>query len=249
MTGDGRGLLVLAPLSIEARAVRSGLPRARVVTVGMGPRRAERGAAAASKNNGSTRAVAVAGFCGALDTSLHPGEVVVASEIRGPGGPRALPSSGMLMAALSRLGVPARMGPILSVDHLVMRRDERHELAQTGAIAVDMESAWLASAANGHPLAVMRVVSDSPGRDLIAHPLATAVGGVRAYRALARAVPALETWAKATGSRRVLLAGPRSFCAGVDRAIEIVERALDRYGPPIYVRKQIVHNVHVVRDL
>src|SRR5205823_6061298 len=121
MTGDARGLLVLAPLSIEARAVRSGLPQARVVTVGMGPRRAE-----------------------------------------------------------------------------------RHELAQTGAIAVDMESAWLASAANGHPLAVMRVVSDSPGRDLIAHPLASAVGGVRAYRALARAVPALEVWARATGSRRVL---------------------------------------------
>jgi 4-hydroxy-3-methylbut-2-en-1-yl diphosphate reductase len=249
MTGDGRGLLVLAPLSIEARAVRSGLPRARVVTVGMGPRRAERGAAAASRGNGSTRAVAVAGFCGALDASLRPGEVVVASEIRGPGGPRTLPSSGMLMAALSRLGIPARMGPILSVDHLVIRRGERDELAQTGAIAVDMESAWLASAANGHPLAVMRVVSDAPGRDLIAHPLATAAGGVRAYRALARAVPALETWAKATGSRRVLLAGPRSFCAGVDRAIEIVERALDRYGPPIYVRKQIVHNVHVVRDL
>jgi 4-hydroxy-3-methylbut-2-enyl diphosphate reductase len=47
----------------------------------------------------------------------------------------------------------------------------------------------------------------------------------------------------------VLLAGPRSFCAGVERAIEIVERALHRYGPPVYVRKQIVHNVHVVRDL
>jgi 4-hydroxy-3-methylbut-2-enyl diphosphate reductase len=192
--------------------------------------------------------VAVAGFCGALDSTLHVGEVVVASEIRGPGGRRTLPSSGMLVAALSRLGIPARMGPILSVDHLV-RGGERDELAETGAIAVDMETAWLASAANGHPLAVMRVVSDSPGRDLIAHPLATAVGGLRAYRALARAVPALETWAKATGPRRVLLAGPRSFCAGVDRAIEIVERALDRYGPPIYVRKQIVHNVHVVRDL
>jgi 4-hydroxy-3-methylbut-2-en-1-yl diphosphate reductase len=248
MTGRGRGLLVLAPLSIEARAVRSGLPRARVVTVGMGPQRAERGAVAASRGNAATRAVAVAGFCGALDSSLHAGEVVVASEIRGRGEPRMLPSGGMLMAALSRLGIPARMGPILSVDHLV-RGSERDELAQTGAIAVDMESAWLASAANGHPLAVMRVVSDSPGRDLIAHPLATAVGGLRAYRALARAVPALETWAKATGPRRVLLAGPRSFCAGVDRAIEIVERALDRYGPPIYVRKQIVHNVHVVRDL
>jgi 4-hydroxy-3-methylbut-2-en-1-yl diphosphate reductase len=49
--------------------------------------------------------------------------------------------------------------------------------------------------------------------------------------------------------RRVLLAGPRSFCAGVERAIEIVERAIEIHGAPIYVRKQIVHNVHVVGDL
>ena len=50
-------------------------------------------------------------------------------------------------------------------------------------------------------------------------------------------------------SRRVLLAAPRSFCAGVDRAIEIVERLLPEHGPPIYVRHQIVHNDHVVQRL
>jgi len=50
-------------------------------------------------------------------------------------------------------------------------------------------------------------------------------------------------------SKRVLLAAPRSFCAGVDRAIEIVERLLEQHGPPIYVRHQIVHNDHVVRRL
>ena len=48
---------------------------------------------------------------------------------------------------------------------------------------------------------------------------------------------------------KVLLAAPRSFCAGVDRAIEIVERLLEQYGPPVYVRHQIVHNEHVVRRL
>jgi 4-hydroxy-3-methylbut-2-enyl diphosphate reductase len=47
----------------------------------------------------------------------------------------------------------------------------------------------------------------------------------------------------------VWLANPRSFCAGVERAIDIVERALDRYGSPVYVRRQIVHNAHVVGDL
>jgi 4-hydroxy-3-methylbut-2-en-1-yl diphosphate reductase len=47
----------------------------------------------------------------------------------------------------------------------------------------------------------------------------------------------------------VLLAAPRGYCAGVDRAVDIVERALRLHGPPVYVRKQIVHNIHVVRDL
>jgi 4-hydroxy-3-methylbut-2-enyl diphosphate reductase len=51
------------------------------------------------------------------------------------------------------------------------------------------------------------------------------------------------------GDGRVLLAAPRSFCAGVDRAIEIVERLLEQHGPPVYVRHQIVHNEHVVRRL
>jgi 4-hydroxy-3-methylbut-2-enyl diphosphate reductase len=49
--------------------------------------------------------------------------------------------------------------------------------------------------------------------------------------------------------KRVLLASPRGYCAGVERAIETVERALEQFGPPVYVRKQIVHNAHVVRDL
>jgi 4-hydroxy-3-methylbut-2-enyl diphosphate reductase len=49
--------------------------------------------------------------------------------------------------------------------------------------------------------------------------------------------------------KRVLLAAPRSFCAGVDRAIEIVERLLERHGPPVYVRHEIVHNDNVVKRL
>ncbi|MGH2954026.1 MAG: 4-hydroxy-3-methylbut-2-enyl diphosphate reductase [Solirubrobacterales bacterium] len=49
--------------------------------------------------------------------------------------------------------------------------------------------------------------------------------------------------------KRVLLAAPRGYCAGVDRAVEAVERALELYGPPVYVRKEIVHNKHVVEEL
>jgi 4-hydroxy-3-methylbut-2-en-1-yl diphosphate reductase len=52
-----------------------------------------------------------------------------------------------------------------------------------------------------------------------------------------------------TAPKKVLLAAPRGYCAGVDRAVQAVEQALDLYGPPIYVRKEIVHNKHVVQEL
>jgi 4-hydroxy-3-methylbut-2-enyl diphosphate reductase len=58
-------------------------------------------------------------------------------------------------------------------------------------------------------------------------------------------VPAATTFAPS----RVLLAAPRGYCAGVDRAVQAVEHALDIYGPPVYVRKEIVHNKHVVSEL
>ncbi|MEC7103499.1 MAG: 4-hydroxy-3-methylbut-2-enyl diphosphate reductase [Actinomycetota bacterium] len=51
------------------------------------------------------------------------------------------------------------------------------------------------------------------------------------------------------GQRKILLAAPRGYCAGVDRAVVTVEKALDLYGAPVYVRKQIVHNKHVVETL
>jgi 4-hydroxy-3-methylbut-2-en-1-yl diphosphate reductase len=59
-------------------------------------------------------------------------------------------------------------------------------------------------------------------------------------------VPSSETLA---GPSKVLLAAPRGYCAGVDRAVQTVEHALDLYGEPVYVRKEIVHNKHVVEEL
>ena len=62
----------------------------------------------------------------------------------------------------------------------------------------------------------------------------------------------LRAWVRATLCpmvKRVLLASPRGYCAGVERAVETVALALAHYGAPVYVRKQIVHNIHVVRDL
>ena len=66
-----------------------------------------------------------------------------------------------------------------------------------------------------------------------------------------------EVQARHTGDRpaqektalKIVLCAPRGFCAGVVRAIEAVERAIDRYGPPVYVRHEIVHNRYVVESL
>jgi 4-hydroxy-3-methylbut-2-enyl diphosphate reductase len=111
-----------------------------------------------------------------------------------------------------------------------------------------MESASLAQAAAGRPLAVVRVVLDT-GRGQLRHPVAAASDVLRAARALRAAAGVLFRWAREIGPREVVLAAPRASCAGVERAIEVVERALDRYGAPVYMRKQIVHNRHVVDEL
>ncbi|HUK69346.1 MAG TPA: 4-hydroxy-3-methylbut-2-enyl diphosphate reductase [Streptosporangiaceae bacterium] len=283
-----RGLLVCAPLRIEAHAVRRGLTRravpaertvegtaertaegaaertaegtaertaegtaergaVSVARTGFGPRRSARRAAELARQ--PFRTMAVTGLGGALDRDLRPGEIVVATEVRADGGDWPVvecPSAPLLAGELRRAGLAARTGPVVTTAGLV-HGPGRQRLAATGALVADMESAPLAAAAGGRPVAVLRAVSDGPGRPLL-HP-ATVSGGVAALRALHRAGPVLRRWGDAAADRKVLLAGPRSFCAGVERAIEIVERVLARHGPPVYVRRQIVHNAHVVGSL
>src|SRR5205814_9779808 len=59
----------------------------------------------------------------------------------------------------------------------------------------------------------------------------------------------LDSQAVANVPEKIYLAAPRGYCAGVDRAVQTVEHALDLYGAPVYVRKEIVHNKHVVEEL
>jgi 4-hydroxy-3-methylbut-2-enyl diphosphate reductase len=239
------GLLVCAPLRLEARAVRRTVgPGGRVVQTGYGPRRAAR---QASRLQGTSFGMlAVTGTGGGLTSDLSPGDLVVASEVGYGTETIAIPSAALLAGELRRAGLPARTGRVVTVDRII-HGGERERLAAGGALVADMESAQLAAAAAGRPLAVIRAVSDTPQRPLL-RPGALG-GGLAALRSLRAAGPVLSRWAAACGQRRVLLAGPRSFCAGVERAIEIVERVLDQHGPPVYVRKQIVHNTHVVADL
>jgi 4-hydroxy-3-methylbut-2-enyl diphosphate reductase len=242
----GGGLLVLAPLRLEARAIAPGLGhRAGLLRTGMGPRRSRAAAPAVARADAA--ALAVAGFCGALDPALRPGDLVVATEVRGAGAVVACPTASLLAGALRRRGLRVHEGPIVSTPRLV-RGAARAELHATGAIAVDMESAWLAEAAGDRPVAVVRAVVDTPTGELH-NPAALVGGAARAYRALRAAAEALADWGEAARPRTIALASPRASCAGVERAVEIVEQALDRHGPGVYVRKQIVHNAHVVADL
>jgi 4-hydroxy-3-methylbut-2-en-1-yl diphosphate reductase len=208
----------------------------------MGPRKAARSAHVVEGG-----AVLIAGFGGALDPELEPGDVVLASELRGPTGTTPCPDPSILAGVLRRGGLRVRVGPIASSQRLVVR-ERRRMLQRTGALAVDMESAWLAPATRAQPLVTLRVVLDTHRQELH-RPLRTLAGAAVAYRTLRRACELAEDWAAALGPREVVLASPRASCAGVVRAVEVVERTLADHGAPVYVRKQIVHNAQVVSDL
>jgi 4-hydroxy-3-methylbut-2-enyl diphosphate reductase len=236
------GLLVFAPLRFEARAVRRGLrePASRVVRAGLGAAKAAR--VVVESKPASFGAMIVMGTAAGVAPDLKPGDLVVATEVTDGTSVVELPGADLLAAELRRAGLRARAGKLATVPFL-LKSAQRSKLAAEGYLAADMETAALLGAADGRPAAVIRAVSDSGlGPGMI-------TGGIAALRSLRRAAPVAERWAAACAQRTVLLAGPRSFCAGVERAIEIVERALELRGAPVYVRKQIVHNTRVVADL
>jgi len=239
--------VICAPLAVEHAALASALRPLPVLRTGKGQARSR---ASAARTELRDRPLAIAGLAGAMTDGLRPGDLVVATELRTDparsGAERTIPAAPLVAGALARAGLPVRLGPIASTAKIV-HGAARAAFAAAGVLAVDMESAQLATAAGEQPVLVVRAVVDTP-----AHPLlrpGTASRGLRALRNLRAAAPVLRQWQQALGPREVVLASPRSFCAGVARAIEIVERALDRYPGPIYVRRQIVHNAHVVRQL
>ena len=241
-------LLVVTALRTEFAALRGRVGGARLERCGMGPDRVARWVDTRGADL-APDAVVVAGVAGGLDPALRPGDVVVASELRDARGRTALRAGGPLVAELRALGLRVHHGPILTRDAVVGGSGEREALFATGALAVDMESAPVARAfaARNIPVAVVRVIVDTATVPVL-RP-ATVTNGVRALATLRRIGPVLQSWAGLAGERSVVLAGPRSFCAGVERAIDIVDLALQRYQHPVYVRRQIVHNAHVVRDL
>ncbi|HSY14981.1 MAG TPA: 4-hydroxy-3-methylbut-2-enyl diphosphate reductase [Jatrophihabitantaceae bacterium] len=240
------GLLVVTALRSELMALHGQVGGARLERCGMGldrvrswvPRLAEL----------APDAVAVCGVAGGLSPDLQAGDVIVATEVRDRYGRAMVRAAAPLAAELRARGLRVHVGPMVSTEHIVSG-GKRAELARTGALAVDMESSLIVRALHerGIPVAVVRVIVDTVHAPL--ERLSTVTAGARALRTLRRVGPSLANWAELAGPRTVVLAAPRSFCAGVDRAIDIVDLALRRYPHPVYVRRQIVHNAHVVADL
>lgn len=242
---------VLTPLALERAALAGAFPASRLITTGMGPHRSRQ-----FELPPDAGPVIVAGVAGSLAPEVRPGDLVVADEVRGAGAPIPVGSADLLAGALRRLGLRVHVGPVHSSPTVVSGPDRRR-LAATGALAVEMESAWLIRRVIEQnpdtPFAVVRAVLDTAAKPLL-RP-GTPARSLLALRALRRAAPALRQWgaiaaqSRPAEPRELVLAAPRSFCAGVERAIQIVERSLDRYGAPVYVRRQIVHNTQVVHEL
>jgi len=233
-------LTVCTALRVESAAVRGS---ARVLRTGMGQRRTAR----SMRRLGEDGPVAMLGVAGGVAPTVQVGDVVVATEVRAGDVAVRCPSAPLLAGELRRAGLRVHLGPT-ATSRSLLGKQALAELAATGVLAVDMESAVVGAAVGAdRPFAVVRVVTDT-----IAEPIwrPDIVGrGWRALRTLRAVVPVVASWAAVTADRSVHLASPRSFCAGVERAIEIVERALERYGAPVYVRRQIVHNAHIVGEL
>ncbi len=190
------GVLVAAPLALEHALIRSGARGARARKTGMGP---EKSLAAAERLRAEPgHALIVLGFCGGLDAQSRPGEVIVAEEVlttadEGHDPVRAdCHGAERLTGALLGAGLTVRQGPIVGVGKIATG-ERREQLLAAGALAVDMESAWLAAGAAGRPFAVVRVVLDSPSHELFR---VQAVGGaLKAAQALRRAsAVALQDW-------------------------------------------------------
>ncbi len=205
-SADGGGqageLLVAAPMRIEAALISSAgtlmgtRRRALVRKTGMGPKRSRAAAGALAADR--ARAVLVLGFCGGLDATSVPGEVIVAREVyaaldEGHAEERVrCDLHDQLVHHLTGRGLKVRTGSVVCVSRLALG-ERRAQLHAGGAIAVDMESVWLAAGARARPFGVVRVVLDSPEHELLR--VRAAAGALRAALALRRVAGALHEWA------------------------------------------------------
>jgi 4-hydroxy-3-methylbut-2-enyl diphosphate reductase len=199
--------VVAVPLRLEVLAIRAGARRLRIHKTGMG--RARSHAAAALLRSDPAAALLVMGVCGGLDEDCEPGDVVIADELldgeQSAEERLVCPSAQPLAEALECRGIAVRRGGVVSVARIA-HGEKRVELRERGAIAVDMESVWLAAGARGRPFAVIRVATDTPSRE-VTRPLLTLAGAGRAALSLRRVAAVLEELVRDQGVHTVLGAG------------------------------------------
>ena len=179
----GRPATVLAAMRLEKLALGG-----RVVRIGMGHRRATAAAEGLAASLAPGAPVVLAGISGGLDPGLRPGELVVATSVRGPDGdetPLPAGDAAAVAGALRAGGRSVHLGPVVSSRTLV-HGERRAELARSGALAVDMESAWVAAALAATRLVIVRVVADTAGN--------VVVGLVKGLVALRGVRGALDGW-------------------------------------------------------
>jgi 4-hydroxy-3-methylbut-2-en-1-yl diphosphate reductase len=164
----------------------------KVVRTGMGHVRADAAAQRLASAIEPGAAIVLAGISGGLDPALRPGEIVVATSVRGPDGEErdlSGPDAAAVATELRGDGHRVHLGPIVSSKTLV-HGDRRTELARTGALAVDMESAWVAGPLAAHRLVIVRLVADTAGN--------VVVGLVKGLAALRHVRSAVDRWPTAS---------------------------------------------------
>jgi 4-hydroxy-3-methylbut-2-enyl diphosphate reductase len=184
--------LYLAPMGVEERALRKGgIPQESIVRIGMG--RGKSLAAVEQLRSRPFDRLVIAGVCGSLDSSFRPGDVLIPSQVSATDvGTTECTVDGGLVEALRAAGLTVRSGTLVSHTKLESNKKavKRHET--TGAVGVDMESAWLATLASDQPVIVVRVASDSPDKPVF-HP-GVLYWGAMALRRLATAARVLRGW-------------------------------------------------------
>jgi 4-hydroxy-3-methylbut-2-enyl diphosphate reductase len=182
---------VLAALRLEALAIGG-----EVIRTGMGHAKAGATGARLARTLPEGCPLVIVGIAGGLASPLVPGQLVVADELHPPDGapPIALPGAEEVAAELDRDGRDVVVGPVACSTSIV-HGTARADLARHGALAVEMESVWLARALTGHPLAVVRAVGDTANHGFVS-------GNLKALAALRHLRPALDRWARGAGQAR-----------------------------------------------
>ena len=232
-------LQVLAPLRIESFAYGGA-----DTIIGAGRDRARRAGSKLAARLDERTAVALVGVAGALAPQLVPGDLIIASELRSTESTtsRNLPAAALLAAEFKRSRVAAHTGPVVTSTEVRARPIN----AASSPTRARWRSIW---SPRGSWTTFRTILWPSCARSRTPLPVDRCAEGCAPSDRCRSTRGPLERWARACGQHEIVLASPRSFCAGVERAIETVERAIEQFGAPVYVRRQIVHNLHVVRSL